>query len=147
MLYKLETVKEIHGVLKTVRENSELYKETALIEGVPPSNIKIGKVVQLKISFIDCRPNYIMINVETSEEGIFILSDAHNPGWKAYLNDKPVQMPSIFGPLIAVFIPQGRHQSVFTSRVRPFYLGSTLTLLGFIGVGWLYFLRRKFICF
>lgn len=139
MLYKLKTVKDINEALKIMLENPELYKKTALIEGAPPSNIKIGKVGQSKISFIDYRPNYIMINVETTEDGVFILSDAYYPGWKAYLDRKPVKIYPAFGALRAVFLPKGQHQLVFRYHPWTFYLGSVLTLLSIIFIGWFCF--------
>lgn len=147
MLYRVKTARDINEVLKIMLEKPELYKKVALIEGTPPSNIKIGKVGQSKISFIDYRPNYIIINLETSEDGIFILSDAFYPGWKAYLDRKRVKIYPAFGALRAVFIDKGRHQLVFTYRPWTFYSGVALTLMGLILVGWIFFTGKRVVWF
>ena len=139
ILYDVKQVRDINEALTVMIKEPLVYKRTALIEGVPPSNIKIGKVGQSKISFIDYRPNYIMINVETTEDGVFILSDAYYPGWKAYLDRKPVKIYPAFGALRAVFLPKGQHQLVFRYHPWTFYLGSVLTLLSIIFIGWFCF--------
>jgi uncharacterized membrane protein YfhO len=112
--------------------NPLLYKNTALIEGNLPEDPVIGKTGQFSVNFIDYKANHIKIEIETSENGVFILSDAYYPGWEAYLNGKKVKIYPAFGALRAVLIPKGKHELRFLYRPWTFYLGGVLTFLSFL---------------
>lgn len=147
ILYNIRQVKDqIRNISKAVaimKKEPLIYKNTALIEGDFPNNMKIGKRGQSKISFLDYRANYIKIDVETTENGIFILSDAYYPGWKAYLNKKHVKIYPAFCALRAVFLPKGKHELIFCYRPWTFFLGAILTFLSIIFLGYIYFSKSK----
>lgn len=141
VLYNVKQVKNIDETMTIMTKEPHIYKHTALIEGASPSNLEIGKRGQSKVTFLEYRPNYLKINLETTENGVFILSDAYYPGWRAYLNKKRVKIYPAFYALRAVFLPKGRHQLVFRYRPWTFFLGAILTFLSliFLGYGYLYF--------
>lgn len=139
MLYNIKQIKNVYEAITIMKKEPLLYKNTALIEGDLPNNIKIGKMGQSKISFLDYRANYIKIDVETTENGVFILSDAYYPGWKAYLNKKQVKIYPAFCALRAVFLPKGKHELIFCYRPWSFFLGVILTFLTIIFLGYVFF--------
>lgn len=139
MLYNIKQVKNVYEAITIMKKEPLLYKNTALIEGDLPNNIKIGKMGQSKISFLDYRANYIKIDVETTENGVFILSDAYYPGWKAYLNKKQVKIYPAFCALRAVFLPKGKYELIFYYRPWSFFLGVILTFLTIIFLGYVFF--------
>ena len=132
VLYDIKKIKDINEAITVMKKEPFIYRRTALIEGDLPENMRWGKVGQSKISFIDYRPNYINIHVETTENGVFILSDVYYPGWKAYINKKEVKIYAAFGALRAVLIPEGKHQLEFKYRPWTFYSGAFLTFLSFV---------------
>jgi len=132
ILYDLKKIKDINEAITIMKKEPFIYRRTALIEGDLPENMSWGKVGRSRISFVDYRPNYININVETTENGVFILSDVYYPGWKAYLNKKEVKIYAAFGALRAVLIPEGKHQLEFKYRPWTFYAGAFLTFLSFV---------------
>lgn len=132
MLYSMKQVKDLDEAITIMGRNPLIHKKTALIEGNLPKNLKIGKTGQSSITFIDYRANYIKTEIETSENGVFILSDAYYPGWEAYLNGKKVKIYPAFGALRAVLVPKGKHELRFLYRPWTFYLGGVLTCLSFL---------------
>lgn len=138
MLYKIKQTRDINEAADVMKKDPSLLKHTALIEGELPENMRLEKVGQSKISFVDYGVNQIKVDVETTEDGVFILSDTYYPGWKAYLNERRVKIYPAFGALRAVFLPRGKHELVFCYRPWTFYLGAVLTALSLIFVGFLF---------
>lgn len=143
ILYNIKQVEDFNEAIAIMKQDRLIHKHTALIEGKPPKNMKIGKTGQQTISFIDYRTNYIMIDVENTEDGVFILSDTYYPGWKAYLDKKRVKIYPVFGALRAVFLTKGKHELVFCYRPWTFYLGAVLTVLSLIFLGYVSFSKSK----
>ncbi len=143
MLYDMKQILDLDEAVDVMNKNPKIYKQTALIEGNPPLETKIGIKGRSRVTFVDYRENYTKIEVETSENGVFILSDAYYPGWKAYLNKKQLKIYSAFGALRAVFLPKGRHELEFRYRPWTFYLGAVLTLITLIFLGYVYFSKSK----
>jgi len=139
VLYHIRQIKNYNEAVELMKEKPFIYKNTALIEGELPQNIKLGKIGQSKVSFIDYRANYIKIKVETTEDGVFILSDAYYPGWKAYVDQERVKIYPAFGALRAVFLSKGKHDLIFCYRPWTFYLGAIVTFLSLVFIGYLYF--------
>jgi len=144
MLYNIKKIEDFDEAIRIMKKEPLMYKDTALIEGDYPENMKIGKRGQSKISFLDYKPNYVKIDVETTENGVFVLSDAYYPGWRAYLNKKRVRIYPAFCALRAVFLPKGKHELIFCYRPWTFYLGAILTILTGVFLGYLFF-RFKYI--
>jgi hypothetical protein len=132
MLYRMKQVRDLNEAITIMGRDPLLYKNTALIEGNLPECPEIGKKGQSRITFIDYKANSIKTEIETSENGIFVLSDAYYPGWEAYLNGKKVKIYPAFGALRAVLIPKGKHELKFLYRPWTFYLGGVLTFLSFL---------------
>lgn len=132
MLYNIKQVKDLDEAITVMGRDPLIQKNTALIEGNLPKNPEMGKTGQSSITFIDYMANCIKIEIETSKNGVFILSDAYYPGWKAYLNGKKVRIYPAFGALRAVLMPKGKHELIFLYRPWTFYLGGVLTFLSFL---------------
>jgi hypothetical protein len=143
VLYDVKKIEGYNEALSIMKDKPLVYKKTALVEGNFPQDMNVDKAGQSKVSFIDYRANYIKIDVETTENGVFILSDTYYPGWKAYLNGEQVKIYPAFIALRAVYLPKGRHQLVFCYRPWTFSLGAILTFLSIVFLGYLYFSNSK----
>jgi len=143
VLYDVKKIEGYNEAISIMKEKPLVYKKTALVEGNFPNNMNIGKTGQSKISFLAYRANYMKIDVETTENAVFILSDAYYPGWKAYLDNRQVEIYPAFCALRAVFLPKGRHELVFCYRPWTFSLGAILTFLSIIFLGYMYFSNSK----
>lgn len=143
LLYHVKQVDDFEEAIAIMKKEPLIYKKTALLEGNLPSDIKLGKEGQSKVAFLDYQANQITIDVETTENSVFVLSDAYYPGWKAYLDGKEVNIYPAFGALRAVFIPRGGHELKFCYRPWTFYLGAFLTFLSLISIGFVYFFKSE----
>ncbi|MFC2166790.1 YfhO family protein [Acidobacteriota bacterium] len=138
MLYDVKQVRDLHEALEIMRKEPHSYKETAIIEGSYRQEGKIDQKGSSRISFLENRPNYVKIDVETSENGVFILSDAYYPGWKARLDKKRVKIYPAFCAIRGVFIPKGKYELEFIYRPWTFYLGALLTCISMVFLGFLF---------
>ena len=143
ILYNAKRIGHMSEAITIMKKEPLIYKNTALIEGDLPNNMNIGKAGQSKISFLDYRANYMKIDVETTENGVFILSDAYYPGWKAYLDEKKAKIYPAFGALRAVFLPKGKHELIFCYRPWTFFLGGILTVLSIVFLGYIIIFKIK----
>lgn len=135
VLYDARKVGNIYEAISLLKKEPLIYKKTALVEGDLPDGVKLGKTGRSRVVFVDYRANSLKIDVESTEDGLFILSDAYYPGWKAYLDGKRVSIYPAFGALRAVVLPKGKHELKFCYRPTSFYWGALLTLLSLIFCG------------
>jgi hypothetical protein len=132
VLYDVIQTESVGDVIEILREDPLIYKKVALIEGEFPSNMKLGRKGHSRVTFAAYQPHFIKIDVETTENGVFILSDAYYPGWKAYLDKREVEIHPAFYGLRGVFLPQGKHDLIFRYQPWTFLAGSLLTMLSLV---------------
>lgn len=71
-----------------------------------------------------------VVRVSTPKPAVLTLRDAHYPGWRAYLDDKPIGFSS-FGPVhMACRVPAGNHEIRFSYEPASFRNGLRLSLVG-----------------
>lgn len=85
-------------------------------------------------------PERVEVEVEVTAPGYLVLTDAHYPGWRAWVDGREV--PIVTADLLfrAVYLEPGRHRVVFRFQPRSFWVGAALslgTLMG-IAVGWIF---------
>jgi len=144
VLYDVKRVRDCNEAVEILKKDPSIYKRTALIEGKTPDRIKIGKKGQSKVTFFDYKANRIKIYVESTEDSVFILSDAYYPGWKAYVDQKQAKIYPAFGALRAVFLSKGKHELIFLYKPWTFTLGAFLTFVFLVFLGIIYFSRDDF---
>jgi hypothetical protein len=62
-----------------------------------------------KASIIEDRRNRVVIETETQADGLLVLSDNYYPGWRAYVDNAPVELLRADYTMRAVEVPAGRH--------------------------------------
>jgi len=72
--------------------------------------------------------NEITLSVETSENGILVLSEVYYPNWKVFVNDVEKPMLRCDYSLRGVAIEKGNHTVVFKYIDKDFQLGAVITL-------------------
>ncbi len=66
--------------------------------------------------------------IETEGPGRLVLSQAYDPGWKAWLDGKKVRAESFEAAFPSVNVPEGRHLVRFCYRPASFVFGSAISL-------------------
>ncbi|OGP91872.1 MAG: hypothetical protein A2157_06335, partial [Deltaproteobacteria bacterium RBG_16_47_11] len=78
--------------------------------------------------------NRLLIRVKAAQNAFLVLSDTYFPGWKAYLDGKPVKIFRANYNFRAVSIPPGKHEVKFVYHPMSVKLGVLVTSLGIIGI-------------
>ncbi len=68
-------------------------------------------------------PNQLTVRYEASQDGLLVLSDSWDAGWKAFLGDREVPVLRTNHALRGVKVPPGIGQVVFRYEPASFYLG------------------------
>lgn len=71
----------------------------------------------------------VEIEANMANPGFVVLSDIWYPGWKAYLDDKPVKLYRANYTFRAIEVPKGLHKVRFSYEPISFRLGSWLSLV------------------
>ncbi|MBI2861626.1 MAG: YfhO family protein, partial [Chloroflexi bacterium] len=82
---------------------------------------------------IEYQPNHVIIEANTNENGILVLSDTLTPGWRAWVDDQEMQIIPTNYLLRGVPVSQGSHRVELAYEPPGLRLGlwvSLLTLLG-----------------
>jgi uncharacterized membrane protein YfhO len=75
------------------------------------------------------RPDQITISTESSGRGYLFLSEIYYPGWKAFIDDKPVKILRGNYMFRVIYLPPGRHEVHFLFDPLSIKVGIGLTIL------------------
>ncbi|MDX1521758.1 MAG: YfhO family protein, partial [Anaerolineae bacterium] len=99
-----------------------------------------GSTVEIKA----LTPTSFQAEVSTSTEQLLVVSQIYYPGWRARLNDQPVDLVRANEVLQGVVIPPGRHRLDLNFWPASFLWGSGISIGGFLlWVGLLILLKKK----
>jgi hypothetical protein len=79
-------------------------------------------------------PNNVSITTKSAAPSILILSENHYPGWKAYVDSRPVETLRVDYNLRGVILTAGQHHVEFLYRPKSVLLGVAISLLSFVGL-------------
>jgi hypothetical protein len=79
-------------------------------------------------------PERVEVEVELTAPGYLVLTDAHYPGWRAWVDGQ--EMPIATADLLfrAVYLEAGRHRVEFRFQPRSLWLGAALSLGALVGI-------------
>ncbi len=76
--------------------------------------------------------------------GLVLLTDTYDPGWKAYLDRKPIKIHATDYAFRCAIAPQGTHELVFDYDPASFKLGVFIAALAVLGLaGWWAYDRHR----
>ena len=75
-------------------------------------------------------PERVEIDVELTAPGYLVLTDAHYPGWRAWVDGKEVPIATADWLFRAVYLEAGRHRVEFRFRPRSLWPGAMMSLAG-----------------
>lgn len=87
-----------------------------------------GEAPQWNTHIAEYRNNSIVVNAETSHDGLLVLSEIYYPGWKAYIDGQEVEILRTDYNLRGMCIPKGKHEVVMRFESESFSRGRMLTL-------------------
>jgi hypothetical protein len=115
---------------------------TAILEPgtAPPALAAPSRPTRLRWDAHD--PDRLALEVDTSADGLLVLSEAYHPYWRATVDGRPAPVLQVDGALRGVPLPAGRHKVVLTfadPAVARGAWGSAVGLLlwiGLVGATW-----------
>jgi hypothetical protein len=94
-----------------------------------PSHVEITKY----------RANRVEIVVETSYDGLLVLTDTYESGWQATVDGKEAKIYRANYTFRAVYVPKGNHHVIFTYQPTSLILGLRVTYIAialwFLSIG------------
>lgn len=115
------------------------FPREALIESsekINPGTVEFGRLQAGEEVFIQkYSPQKVDLQVKVQRERMLVLTDNYYPGWKAYLNGKPINLFAANYVFRAVLVPQGEHHISFryepASLKKGFWISLCFLLAGF----------------
>jgi len=93
--------------------------ETAVVEEWPHEALSVsgGGDSQSVVNIERYAELSVSIRTKSRTEGLLILSDYCYPGWKGYLDDKPVDILRVNYILRGIYLPKGEHKVRFQYKI------------------------------
>jgi len=117
-------------------------KTTALVmtaNGRPPTDdgqrLAVSGQLPAVARVIESQPGLLVVDADTSAEGMLVLSNIHYPGWQAKLDGQPVEIYRVNGIFQGVYVPSGQHQLVLSFEPVSFKWGIWISLAGVLVLG------------
>jgi hypothetical protein len=85
-----------------------------------------------KIEILDYKAEEIFISLSNKTNGILVLSEAYYPGWKAYVDNKEVEIIRANHVLRAIYVPKGVHEVLFKYEPLSVKVGMYVSLVSII---------------
>jgi hypothetical protein len=112
---------------------------------------KLNKNPEDEIALTSYHPNKLTYTSKSANGNLAVFSEIYyNPGWQAYINDKPVEHIRVNYVLRALYIPAGIHKiefkfepPVYKTGEKISMIGSILCILTIAGLGCIIFIHRR----
>ncbi len=78
------------------------------------------------------RPNGLLIDVTKDGAGFVVISESSWRGWRAYVDDKRVDVIRANYAFLAVFVPGGRHMIRLEFMPQSFVTGRTISVIAIV---------------
>jgi len=129
--------------IKTLFDRKFSYGRRMILETTPTFSPQSLPITPAKISIYSS--NSVKIDTDTKQSGLLFLSDNYYPGWRAFMDNKPVPILRADYTFRAIELPKGRHEVRFEYKPNSFYIGALISLVSVIILGFFYNLFQQLI--
>jgi hypothetical protein len=143
---RAEVVPDPEAILERLASGEVDPREVVLLEEEPPALLSGQPGVEGggRAEIVTYAANRVVVEVETEEPVLLVLSDVHYPGWEARVDGRPTHVYRANYLFRAVFVPRGSHAVEYLFRPRPFVVGQAVrVVVGAALVGALVWERRR----
>lgn len=115
IVHKARMMNDEEGILAYMKSSGFDPSRTAIVEDDIPQSLMDGysdsgnSAADIK----EYSPRRISIKTRSGSDGLLVLSDYYYPGWKAYLDGKPVKILRANYIIRAILLPKGEHEIEF----------------------------------
>ena len=132
--------KEVLERLKSKDFNSS--KEVILEEDFPFNKFETRNTKHETANIIEYQPNEVIIEAIVDDAKFLVLSDTFYPGWKVYVDGEQKKIYRADYILRAVYLEKGEHIVRFTYDPFSFKIGSIVTLITILIIGYVLWKKR-----
>ena len=139
---RVERLDDETEVLARLERRDFRPREVAYVTGeLSPT---VTEPAQGEARITDYHPNEVRLAADMQRPGLVVLADLWFPGWKAYVDERPVPLLRTNHALRGVEVPTGRHDLRFRYEPMSFSIGLAVGGLALIVIlAWLGFGFRK----
>jgi uncharacterized membrane protein YfhO len=134
VVHAVEVVNDDAMLLERVLDETREFRDGVLLErSLPPrqtAEIARSHGGESSVRFVSLGTDEVEIDVTTATAGVLVMSDLFAPGWKAYLDEREVELHRANYAQRAVFVPAGGHSVRFSYRPLSFRIGAVCSLVG-----------------
>ncbi|MGB9774967.1 MAG: YfhO family protein [Anaerolineae bacterium] len=109
-----------------------------IVEGGADLDVRPGGPESVRVTAYE--PERVEIEVALTAPGYLVLTDAHYPGWRVWVDGREVPIATADLLFRAVYLEPGRHRVEFRFQPRSFWVGAALSLGALVGmaIGWIF---------
>ena len=112
-------------------KNEAVINKSRFADAVTKTTFVKDSTATIKLTAYE--PNYLKYKSDNANDGMAIFSEMYyNPGWNAYIDEKPVPHFEADYTLRGLKIPAGKHTIEFKFEPQVVKTGSTIALISFI---------------
>lgn len=124
--------------LRLMAEPSFDVRTTAVIErnakGSPATRIDGSSMKAGQARIVADHRNLVVIATDNEEGGLLVLSDNYYPGWRAMIDEAPVELLRANHTMRAVWVPRGRHVVYFEFDPAVFRISAYASICAGVAV-------------
>jgi hypothetical protein len=143
----IERIPEDNEQLARVREPGFDADHHVVLAASPsnlaPSPLRIPIITTPFVRWTARKVNSFEMDVNTPVSSVLVVSQTYYPGWKAYIDDEPVEISRANYAFPAIFVPPGSHHVRFSYDTWTLKLGLALTAVTLLILGTLVFREIK----
>ena len=134
IVHEAKVIGDDSKILFFLKSNQMDFRTQVILEEEPKPVIDIerGGPDSDRVVIDTYEPNQIELAVRAKKDGFLVISNNYYPGWRAFLNGKPVKIYRANYTFQAIQLPQGTHQVIFSFRPWSFSIGILLSALSLI---------------
>ena len=108
-------------------------ERTALVESEPGA-AQASSPEPGSAEIVNYEPNRVDVRTKAGGPAVLVLAENHYPGWRAYLDGRPVDVLRVNYNQRGVLLPAGAHEVLFVYRPKSVLIGAFVSLLAALGL-------------
>ena len=138
--YNYKNYRDFNDVFEALSDPNFSINQPVLVENYK-DNYSDDKIDLVNIE--EYNPDRLVISATAKREGILVLTDNYYEGWKAYVNNKEVQILPVLGSLRGVPVEAGYNKIIFIYKPKLFNISLIISIVSLFIIFLLYILKIK----
>jgi len=148
IVHQAEKISQRNKIFARLRDKNFDFRNSIIIEKDLPEEILSCNNSPLSdsssVKIVNYLPHRIDLEASMKNDGFLVLSDNYYPGWKAYVDEKQMEIYPTNYMLRSIYLTKGNHQIRFVYDPLPFKVGLGISIVALLGiVGFLCYKKKE----